>query len=141
MKKKYVFGILAIISILINSSFALGITLTDAQLEIGDVEGGILSVIVNVKNIGNVPAEEVAITTVVTGGIINRINLIHECTGCDICGTTLDPGLTKTENTKEAGILIGFGNINIKVTALAKNAEEVSKDVTGIILGPLVIIK
>jgi hypothetical protein len=57
-----------------------------------------------------------------------------------MCGTTLEPGMTKTESTREAGLLFGFGNIEIMVTASASNADEVSMTLSGFIFGPFVII-
>ena len=76
----------------------------------------------------------------IKGGLLSGINLTHTCSGCSECGSTLDPGMIKTEGTRESGIIIGLGNIEISVLAWAKNAEEVNVQLNGFVFGPLVIL-
>lgn len=117
-----------------------GYQLSDTTLEITDIRGGIGEVSVDVTNTGDIAAEEVAIFTAVTGGLFGNIDIYHQCTGCEICGTTLEPNAIKTESTLEAGVIFGIGPIEIMVGATALNAEEVTKEVSGFVFGPLVII-
>ena len=62
------------------------------------------------------------------------------CTGCGGCGTTILPGKTKIESTRESGIIFGLGKIDIIVTAEAENADLVTEEITGFVLGPFVLI-
>ncbi len=135
---------LFLVTILIGATFATvinGEMVSDtATLEISDVRGGFGAVIVDVTNTGDVAAEGLSIITTVTGGIFNKINLRHQCSGCDMCGTALGPNMTKTESTREAGVLFGMGPIKILVSASASNAEEVTKEIDGFVVGPFVLI-
>ena len=115
-------------------------TFNETELEISNVDGSLGAVVVEVKNAGDISADGLAILTYVTGGLFDNIELYHQCAGCDTCGTTLEPGMTKTESTREAGLLFGFGTIEILVTASASNADEVSVTLNGFIFGPFVII-
>ena len=109
-------------------------------LEITDIRGGLLRVTADIKNTGDVEAENFTITLSVKGGILNNINISQVCTGCGSCGTTILPGKTKSESTMEKGIIFGFGKINIIVTAEAENADLVTEEATGFVLGPFVLI-
>ncbi|MFO8078277.1 MAG: hypothetical protein R6U21_06525 [Thermoplasmatota archaeon] len=118
----------------------LGTYTDQTTLEIIDVSGSMGGVKVEVKNTGDEIAQGIWIITTVNGGLFGNINIVHECTGCSACGSTLDPGMIKTENTLEAGILLGIGAIEITTSAGATNAEEVSMEKTGFVIGPLAII-
>lgn len=109
-------------------------------LEIINISGGFGGVTVEVKNTGEHVASGIAVITTVQGGILNNINITHACTGCINCGATLDAGAIKTEKTMEAGFIIGFGPIQITTSAHADNAQEVSEELTGFVIGPFVII-
>jgi hypothetical protein len=109
-------------------------------LEIMDIRGGLFKVTADIKNTGNVTAENFTITLSVKGGILNNINITQICTGCGGCGTTILPGKTKSESTRETGIILGFGKIDIIVTAEAENADLVTEEATGFVLGPFVLI-
>ena len=74
------------------------------------------------------------------GGILDKIDIYHECSGCSQCGTTLDPGAIKTESTQEEGFIFGFGQVEIIVTASASNADEVISTSNGLVIGPFIII-
>lgn len=110
-------------------------------LEIMSIEGGLGGATVNVKNTGDIAATKISITTTVQGGIFGNIDITHECVGCDSCGSTLAPGAIKSENTVEAGFLIGFGPIEISTSTWASNAMKVTAEASGIAIGPLVIIQ
>lgn len=110
------------------------------SLEIVNIRGGVGGITVDVENKGDVTANDVWIITTITGGFLGNIGIVHECTGCSACGTTLEPGAIKSENSLEAAFLIGFGPIEIATSAGATNANEISTVTTGFAFGPLVII-
>lgn len=113
----------------------------DTELEISAINGGFAQVTIDVKNIGTEIAEEIEMTIEVKGGFLSGIDVLQVCSGCSSCGTTLDPGAIKTESTKEAGLILGFGPISVDASASAINAPEVSLAVTGFVFGPFVIIQ
>lgn len=115
-------------------------SISKTELEIANVKGGIGCVIVDIKNTGTYTAEEISSDINVHGGLFSLINLSHTCTGCDVCGTTLDPGDVKTENTRESGIIAGFGKIEITVSAWANNAEKINISLNGFIFGLILIL-
>ena len=110
------------------------------SLEIIGFSGGVGGVTVDIENTGNVAAEEVWVITTVSGGFLGNIDITHECTGCSSCGSSLAPGSIKTENSREAAFLLGFGPIEITTSAGATNADEISDVASGFALGPIVII-
>jgi hypothetical protein len=109
-------------------------------LDITEVTGGLGKVSVSVKNIGDSTAETITISISVKGGLFNRINIEKTCSGCDACGTTLEPNAIKTESTSESGFIVGFGSVTIITFAEAVNAEKVEKTFNGFVLGPYVIV-
>ena len=109
-------------------------------LEISDIRGGIGGVTTDIKNTGSVDAESFLITLSVKGGLLNKIDILKECGGCGTCGITILPGEIKSESTLESGMIIGFGQIDIVVTAEAANADLVTAESTGFVLGPFVIV-
>ena len=129
-----------LLSFLIVTVGTGGATTNTTELAIIDIAGGFGSVTVEIKNLGEVTAEGVTSSISVQGGLFDKINLAHACTGCSACGTTLDPDLTKTENTREAGMVFGFGSVTITVTVDAENANKVTEVVDGFVLGFLVIV-
>ncbi len=135
---------LVLLTVLVGSIFGTAIhgemIYDTTTLEISDIRNGFGAVIVDVTNTGDVTADGLSIVTTVTGGIFNKINLYHQCSGCDMCGTTLEPNMTKTESTLEAGVLLGIGPITILVSASASNAEEITTEINGFVLGPFVLI-
>jgi hypothetical protein len=88
-------------------------------LDITEVAGGLGKVSVTVKNIGDSTAETITMMISVKGGILGRINITKICSGCDSCGTTIEPNAIKTESTAEAGKIVGFGPVTIMVSAEA----------------------
>jgi len=109
-------------------------------LDITAAKGGFGKVSVTVKNIGNITAENVTMFISVNGGIFGRVNITKVCSGCGNCSNSIEPNAAKIENTLEAGVIIGFGPINITTSAEASNAEMVSKTFNGFVLGFVVII-
>lgn len=123
---------------LVPSSLSEG--MADTQLEINDIRTKLGGIETDVKNIGDSIAEDIAISIFVSGGILNNIDIQHNCEGCSQCGTTLASGGIKTENSLEAGFIIGFGNVEINITASASNANEISRTVNGFVIGPFILI-
>jgi hypothetical protein len=138
-KKIIAFNISLIFIIGLTQS-VFGESMTDTQLEISDIRSLFGAVETDVKNIGGSIAEDITISIYISGGIFNNIDIQHDCGGCSECGTTLEVGSIKTENSLEAGFIIGLGNIEITVTASASNANEVSKTVNALVIGPMMRI-
>jgi hypothetical protein len=141
MKVRIIWGLsisLIILLSLIPATF--GQTMTDTELEINDIRSIFGGVETDVKNIGESTAEGISISIAVSGGIFNNIDIQHDCGGCADCGTTIAVGSIKTENTLEAGFIMGIGSIELTITASASNANEISETVNGLIIGPFIII-
>jgi hypothetical protein len=134
------FSIVILLLSALLCAMANGYQMADTTLEITDIRGGLGQITVDVANTGDITAEEVAIFTTVTGGLFNNIDIYHQCSGCEICGTTLEPNAIKTESTLEAGVIFGIGPVEISVVASALNADEITTQVNGIVFGPWVII-
>jgi len=139
--KLRIFGLIAgLILLMTFGPICIGEETTETELEIDGIVGHIGAVVVAVTNVGDTVAEDITITISVEGGILGQIDIYHECSGCSQCGTTLDPGAIKTESTLEEGFIIGFGQAEITVTASASNADEVTRTLNGLVLGPFIII-
>ena len=113
----------------------------DTELQISSVEGGLFQVSFTIENVGSEIAENITSSISVTGGILNNIDVYHECSGCSSCGSTLEPGAIKTESTLEGGRIFGFGPISIDITAGASNADEITASSQGFVIGFFVIIQ
>lgn len=105
------------------------------ELTINSIQGGFLSLSIEIENIGKNTAENISSEIQVKGGILSGINLTHTCSGCSSCGTTLAPGEIKIESTIESGLLFGFGSIEITISAWADNAEKIMLAEQGRIIG------
>lgn len=139
--KLRIFGLIAGLIVLIAfGPICIGEETIETELEIDEIVGHIGAVVVAVTNVGDTVAEDITITISVEGGILGKIDIYHECSGCSQCDTTLDPGAIKTESTLEEGYIIGFGQVEITVTASASNADEVTKTLNGLVIGPFIII-
>jgi hypothetical protein len=110
------------------------------NLQITEINGGIGGVTAVISNTGDVTAENFAISLFVEGGILGNIDISQVCSGCGDCGTTIPVGESKTESTREAGFIMGFGPIDIMVTASADNADLVSASTNGFVIGPIIIL-
>jgi hypothetical protein len=139
--KLRIFGLIAGLILLITfGSICIGEETTETELQIDEVVGHMGAVVVTVKNVGDTIAEDITISISVEGGILGKIDIYHDCSGCSQCGTTLDPGAIKTESTLEEGFIIGFGQTEITVTASASNADEVTMTLNGLVIGSFIII-
>ena len=101
-----------------------------AELSIINIKGPI-GVNAEVKNIGEVDANNLEYTITVTGGMLGLIN--KTVPGSK---TALAPSATEAIGS---GLILGFGKIAIEITANADNAVEVTATKTGFVLGILVI--
>ena len=139
--KHRIFGLIAgLIVLMAFGPICIGEETAETELEIEGVAGHIGAVVVAVTNVGDTVAEDITITISVEGGILGKIDIYHECIGCSQCGTTLDPGAIKTESTLEEGVIIGFGQVEITIAASASNADEVTRTLNGLVIGPFIII-
>lgn len=115
--------------------------ISDTELQISNIKGGLGSVTIDIENIGDAIAENITSSISVKGGFLDKIDLYKECSGCSACGTTLDPGAIKTESTLEAGLIFGMGPIDIDITAGASNADLVTATASGFVIGIFIIIQ
>ncbi|MFW6121070.1 MAG: hypothetical protein ACOC80_09265 [Petrotogales bacterium] len=99
------------------------------ELSIINVEGPI-GVKADIKNIGEVAANNLEWSMTITGGTLGMVNMSNSGTE-----TELAPGETKPISS---GLIVGLGPITINITADASTAFEVSTTKTGVILGPFV---
>ncbi len=98
-------------------------------LEIPSITGG-LGVTSKVRNVGEVNASDVNLTISVTGGLLG---LLHVSSSAETA--VLQPqGSFESKAT-----LFRLGNIEIGVSAVASNADQVTKHATGFLLGPFVL--
>jgi hypothetical protein len=137
---KLIIVMTAFISFLLVAPSCISDSFDGTQLEINNVKGVFGGVTVDIKNIGDEVAEDIAILIVVNGGLFGNIDMIKECAGCGACGTTLAPDAIKSESTTEAGYIIGLGPVDITVSSWATNAPEVTEDLSGFVIGPFILI-
>ena len=140
LRKVSSMGVIIMLLGIIMAASCTAAPLDQTTLEIGAVKGGFGKVSVTVKNIGTETAENITMCISVKGGLLGRINLTKICTGCGNCTNSILPNATKTENTAEAGKIIGFGPLVITASAEASNAAKVEKTYTGFVFGILVIV-
>jgi hypothetical protein len=100
-----------------------------AFLEIRNITGG-LGVSCQIINLGDVNAEILNASIQIHGGVLKHINI-------DTSGTTptLEPSQVFSMQTK----LFGLGKVTIIITAVASNANQVSKQASAFAFGPLVL--
>ena len=103
---------------------------SNAELSIIDVSGPI-GVNAGISNVGEIAAENVEYTMDITGGILGRVNVSAPGTIASIA--------VGAEEAISSGIFIGFGSVDIVITASADNAVEVTATKSGLLLGFLVI--
>ena len=103
---------------------------SNAELSIINVKGPI-GVNAGISNTGEVAANNVVYTIDVTGGLLGLVNV----SASDSIATIA----VGAEEAISSGIFIGFGSIDIVITASADNAVEVTATKSGFLLGFLVI--
>jgi hypothetical protein len=140
LRKVSSMGLIIMLLGIIVAASSTATPLDQTTLEITAAKGGFGKVSVTVKNIGNETAENITMIISVKGGLLGRVNLTKICSGCGNCTNSILPNATKTENTADAGRIIGFGPVVITASAEASNAAKVEKTYNGFALGPLVIV-
>ena len=140
LQKVTCMGLIIMLVGIVAATSSTAASLDQTTLEITAVKGGVGKVSVTVKNIGTETAEEITMIISVKGGILGRVNLTKICSGCGNCTNSILPNATKTENTAEAGKIIGFGPVVISASAEASNAAKVEKTYNGFVLGLFVIV-
>lgn len=102
-------------------------------LEVTSVRGGLLNIRAVIKNVGSLPAENVTCSITVQGGLLGLISVESE--------GSLGNFNVSEEKTATAGVILGFGKINISVTATSPTANTATREATGFVLGPLLIVR
>jgi len=103
---------------------------TGTELKITDPVGPI-GITTGVKNIGDNTAENMSYKMTITGGILNRVDVNISDDDIQLAASG--------EEELFSGIFLGFGSIDITVTANADNAEAVRCKKSGFLLGFLVL--
>jgi hypothetical protein len=99
-------------------------------LEISNITGGI-GLRARISNVGDENATDVNVTLTVRGGLFRLI---------DKTFTYGTPLLAPQGSIQFKGImLLGIGSIEVSVTAVASNADQVTRRATGYLLGPFVL--
>jgi len=103
-------------------------------ISIEKIRGGFGKVIAKIKNIGTLEASNVNWSISVSGGTFGLINVFTENT-IDIIEVEVE------EKIKTSGIIFGFGNIEVNVTAMIPAANTATKTVNGFVFGPFVLLQ
>jgi rhodanese-related sulfurtransferase len=106
--------------------------------EIMNFQGGFGTISIDIKNNGSFTAKNITIEINVIGGFFSNIDFTSSCINCPV---PLAPNATETESTRKDGFIIGFGPIEITVSAMAGNADKITIKQEGYIFGVLVLIK
>ena len=112
---------------------SVGVYVTNTELLIVDVDGGLYSKSIDIQNIGDIDANNVHISILIKGGFFNRINVEDS----EII-SVIESDSIYTFNINEE--IFGFGKIVLTISVYANNANMVAKEFNGVILGPLIII-
>jgi len=115
------------------SSITKVIIVEPPALLIGNVNGGIGTINVEIKNTYDMIVEDILCNFSVNGGIFNIINFKN---------SKFVSELKQQEETiiYSDGIIFGFGNIDIDITVNSDNTQGVNKKATGIIFGLYIVI-
>ncbi|UCD13445.1 MAG: hypothetical protein JSW60_07790, partial [Thermoplasmatales archaeon] len=109
----------------------LVVNITAPDLQIGRIAGGLLKITTQINNTGANNATNVVASFVLEGGLILVGRNVSKNLGTIVPGGTADV---------HAGPVLGFGFVDINVTASANSIEKVSKTAKGLILLFFVII-
>lgn len=117
-----------------SDPLSLYIDVNSPFVSIEKIRSGFGRVIAKIKNIGTIEASNVNWNISVQGGTLGLINVYTE--------QTIDTILVGVEEKiKTSGLIFGFGEIDINVTASAPSANIATKTVNGFVFGPLVIVQ
>ena len=114
-------------------SSPLLVTITDLKplLIIGTINGGLLAVTTDVKNIGQASATDVVWKITIDGDFM--------VSGLSMSGTITSLGVSNTASIENAPVL-GFGNVIITVKVSADGVPEVIKTVNGFVFFIFIIV-
>jgi len=112
-----------------NCIFVIGEPAPKSELEITSITG-FIGVKATIKNVGEVDATDVEWKITVRGGILDRIDVNTEGDASELA---VDDSIIVRQ------IAFGLGNIDIRVTAEASNAEKVTKKATAFVIGIFVL--
>jgi hypothetical protein len=114
-------------------SSVLPVTITDLKplLTIGTINGGLLAVTSNIKNVGEASATNIKWKITVVGDFM--------VSGLSMSGTLTSLGVNTVATIENAPVL-GFGNAIITITVSADGVSEVAKTVNGFVLFIFVIV-
>jgi len=102
----------------------------ETQLAIGNIKGP-MGIKADVSNVGENDANNVQWSIAVTAGLLKRVNATATGTAATLAAGTSTPSSLRT--------FIGFGKINIIITAKAQNAIEISTIKIAFLIGPFVV--
>ena len=144
MNRKYLMKMLQVSLItlfitIVAAPTAIGTQSLGPELEITAITGGFGKVCIEITNTGDTVAEDVVSTISVSGGLLNRIDVYKQCSGCGQCNSSILPGEVKTECTDQ--FIFGLGGLDIVATANATGVSTVEQTAQGFIIGPFVIIQ
>jgi len=116
------------------------ISISSTELDIINLNSVLGGVSVDIKNIGLETADEINAIIQVKGGIFSYINLSYQLSQSNPSDLSLEPDNTMTLSTRLSGFLFGIGDLEITISAWAKNAAIVEKQLTGRIIGPFILL-
>jgi C1A family cysteine protease len=96
-----------------------------------EVSGGLFGLDVGFRNVGNQTTSDIHWNITMKGGMLGMIN---QTIGSTI--STLEPGFVAHERLPE----LGFGQVDISISAVPKDAGRVSKHVQGFLCGFLLFV-
>ncbi|MEM0467137.1 MAG: sialidase family protein [Candidatus Thermoplasmatota archaeon] len=94
------------------------------KLDVTSITGGLKGAAAVLKNTGDAPATSVAWSIKVTGGILGRINK-------EVTGTIATLAVNEEKAIGPTGTILGFGSIQILVTATCAEGKSVEKTKDG----------
>lgn len=106
--------------------------------QIINFQTGLGSISFDIKNNGTFTAKNISAEINIVGGFFSAIDFTSSCLNCPI---PLAPNATTTESTRKDGLILGFGQIEITVSAWANNVDKITMKQEGYILGILIIIE
>ncbi len=115
------------------------VNMATTELAIDQVKNQVGSISYQLLNTGDFTAENITSQITITGGFFSQISLNHSCGGCSSCGSSLLPGEFIEKSSKDAGFILGFGPIDIRIMASADNADMVTYSSSGFVLGALIL--
>jgi len=103
-----------------------------AELEIGEITGGMGKVCAEINSTGEIAADNVEWNITVKGGVLGRISVFST-------GTIDKLGVGNGETVCTDDLILGLGRVNITVTADADNADKVEKTASAFVFLFLVL--